>query len=338
MRLDGIMTSVGYLVAAALALWTTVGAAGLVAQRATDEPGVPAKTSGEYEVLRINGIDAVHVQGNVYALFGAGANIAVSVGEEGTLLVDSGNAASSDKVLAVLRALSNRPLQYILNTQYGEDHTGGNEPLAKTGWRLKDNGSNQAVVIAHENTSSRMTGPTGVVSPRPLGAWPTDTFFSKLKEVYFNREPVQMFFRPGPTDGDAFVFFRKSDVIAAGDLFLTTSYPIINMAAGGHINGILEGLNDIIDLTVPSSNVEDGTLVIPGHGRLSDELDVAVYRDMVTIIRDRVKDAIDHGRSVEQVKADKRITLEYEGRYGSKTGPWTTDMFLDAVYRNLTTK
>jgi glyoxylase-like metal-dependent hydrolase (beta-lactamase superfamily II) len=174
--------------------------------------------------------------------------------------------------------------------------------------------------------------------PRPVAAWPTDTFFVPRKEVYFNDEPVQMFHRAAVTDGDSIVFFRKSDVVVAGDVFMTTSYPRIDVEAGGHINGVIEMLNDIVDLTVPANNVENGTLVIPGHGRLSDELDVAVYRDMVTIIRDRVRDAITRGQTLAQVKADKRLTLEYEGRYGSTTGPWTTETFLEAIYRNLTSK
>lgn len=283
-------------------------------------------------------IKVMHVQGNVHMLVGAGANIAASVGENGVLLVDTGNAASSEKVLAAIRSLSTRPIQFIINTNVHENHTGGNEALAKAGRRLTDAQSNQAVVLAHENVLIRMSAPTGQVSPRPTAAWPTDTFFSKRKEVYFNGEPVQIFYRPARTDGDSFVFFRKSDVIAAGALYSTTSYPVIDVGAGGHINGVIEGLNDLIDLAVPANNVEDGTLIIPGSGRLTDELDVAVYRDMVTIIRDRVQDAIKRGMTLAQVKADTRITLEYEARYGATTGPWTTDMFLEAVYKNLTTK
>ena len=293
-------------------------------------PQGPAAPAGDIKVMR--------VQGNVYMLVGAGANITASVGENGVLLVDAGNAASSEKVLAAIRGLSTRPIQFILNTDFRESHTGGNEALAKAGRRVTDAQSNQAVVLAHEKVLTRMSAPTGQVSPRPVSAWPTDTFFAPRKEVYFNGEAVQMFHRPATTDGNSIVFFRKSDVISAGDIFMTTSYPYIDVAAGGHINGVIEGLNDIMDLAVPANNVEDGTLIIPGFGRLADELDVAVYRDMVTIIRDRVRDAIKKGKTLAQVKADTRITLEYDARYGAKDGPWTTDMFLEAVYRNLTAK
>jgi len=113
---------------------------------------------------------------------------------------------------------------------------------------------------------------------------------------------------------------------------------MIDLAAGGSINGVLDGLNEILELAVPANNVEDGTIIIPGSGRLSDELDVAVYRDMVTIIRDRVQDAIKRKLPLAEVKADKRMTLEYEKRYGGQGTSWTTDMFLEAVYKSLTAK
>ena len=287
----------------------------------------PAAAAGDLKVL--------DVQGNIKMIVGAGANIAASIGREGVLLVDSGNAASSEKLIALVRELSpTLPVQYVLNTQYDDNHTGGNEALSKIGRRLV---GGEMVIIGHEEVLNRMTAPTGSVSPRPVQAWPTDTFFAQRKEVYFNDEPVQMFHRPGPTDGNTIVFFRKSDVVVAGDIYNTISWPRIDLAAGGNINGIIEGLNDILDLTVPKNNVEDGTLVIPGAGRLSDELDVALYRDMVTIIRDRVLDAIKRGQTLDQVKADKRMTLDYDERYGS-TPSWTTAMFLDAIYKNLTTK
>ena len=324
------LPAAGMLALALVTLSESVPSAGDRQQGGSRGPQSAAAAGGDIKVM--------HVQGNVYMLVGGGANIAASVGDNGVLLVDTGNAASSEKVLAAIRGLSTRPIQFIVNTDFRENHTGGNETLAKAGRRPADAQSNQAAVLAHENVLNRMSAPTGQVSPRPVAAWPTDTFFAPRKEVYFNGEAVQIFHRPATTDGNSIVFFRKSDVISAGDIFMTTSYPYIDVAAGGHINGVIEGLNDIMDMAVPANNVEDGTLVIPGAGRLGDELDVAVYRDMVTIIRDRVRDAIKQGIPLAQVKADKRITLEYDARYGSKTGPWTTDMFLEAVYRNLAAK
>ena len=284
-------------------------------------------------------VKVLPVQGNVYMIVGAGANIAASVGDQGVLLVDTGNAASSDAVLAAVRTLSPKlPIQYILNTTHKADHTGGNDAIAKAGRRLVDAGSTQAVILAHEKILNRMSAPDGRVTSRPVPAWPTDTFFTPRKEVYFNGEPAILYRQPGATDGDTYVFFRRSDVIVAGDLYINTTFPEIDVAAGGHINGVLKGLNELLEQMVSVNNVEDGTLVIPGHGRVADELDVAEYRDMVTIMRDRVQDAVTRGLTLAQVKADKRIALEYEARYGGKGGPWTTEMFLEAVYKNLTTE
>ena len=287
-----------------------------------------------------DGIDVIHVKGHVHMIVGAGANVAVSAGDDGILVVDTGSAESADRLLAAVRRLSEGPIQFILNTTFGDRHTGGNETIAKAGQRVTGGGiaGRQMAILAHENVLNRMSAPSGSVSPRAVAAWPTDTFFISRKEVFFNDEAVQMFHRPATTDGDTIVFFRRSDVVVAGDMYATTSFPVINLQAGGHINGIIEGLNDILDLTVPANKAEDGTLVIPGSGRLSDEADVALYRDMVTIIRDRVQDAIKRGQTLAQVKADKRITLEYEGQYGAATGPWTTGMFLEAIYQNLTSK
>ena len=315
--------------ALALALFALVGS---VDSSALQAPANAAQASAA------GAVKVMHVQGNVHMIIGGGANVTASVGDNGVLLVDTGHAASSEKVLAAVRSLSNRPIQFIINTTFHDSFTGGNEAVAKAGRRVTDGQSAQAVVLGHENVLTRMSAPTGQVSPRPVSAWPTDTFFSKSKEVFFNGEAVQIFHRPARSDSDSFVFFRKSDVISAGPLFSTTSFPIIDVKAGGHINGVVDGLNDILELTVPMNNAEDGTLVIPGSGRLCDELDVAVYRDMVTIIRDRVQDAIKRGQTLAQVQADKRMTLEYEERYGAASGPWTTAMFLEAVYANLSTK
>jgi glyoxylase-like metal-dependent hydrolase (beta-lactamase superfamily II) len=279
-------------------------------------------------------VRAVPVQGQISMIIGAGPNLTASVGNQGVLLVDTGERDASEKVIATIRSLSPRPLQFIINTQFHENHTGGNEALAKFGNRATDGPNAQAVVLAHENVLTRMSGTSGQPSLRPVGAWPTDTYFTKRKELYFNGEAVQVYHLVGQTDGDSLVFFRKSDVISAGDVFNTTSFPVIDVAAGGTINGVIAGLNMIMDLAVPANNAEDGTIIVPGYGRLSDELDVAVYRDMVTIIRDRVQDAVQRKQTLAEVKADKRMTLEYEHRYAGK-GNWTRDQFLEAIYNTL---
>ena len=280
-------------------------------------------------------VRAIPVQGQIYMLWGAGPNLTASVGDQGVLLVDSGERAAAEKVIAALQSLTARPLQFIINTQFHESHTGGNDILAKFGNRAPDGANAQAVILAHENVLTKMSGSSGQPSLRPVEAWPTDTYFSKRKEVYFNGEPVQVYHVAGQTDGDSIVFFRRSDVISAGGIFSTTSFPMIDVAAGGSINGVIAGLNLMMDLAVPANNAEDGTIIIPDSGRLSDELDLAVYRDMVTIIRDRVQDAVQRKQTLEQVKADKRMTLEYEKRYAGKAGGWTRDAFLEAVYNPL---
>jgi len=295
-------------------------------------------------------IHVLHVQGNVYMLVGAGGNIAVQAGKDGVLLVDTGGAQMTDRVLATVKQLAkpitNRPIRYIINTHFHPDHTGGNEKLRAagatiTGGNVAGNISDAtegAALFAHENVMKRMSAPTGSAAPRPSGAWPTDTYFGDKKEIFFNGEAIQLFHpNSAHTDGDSIVFFRRSDVISSGDIFMTTSYPVIDLQGGGSINGVIDALNFILDLTIPAEKQEGGTMVIPGHGRLCDEADVVEYRDMVTIIRDRIQDMIKKGMTLEQVKAAKP-TRDYDPIYGSTTGFWTTDMFVEAAYKSLSTK
>ena len=295
-------------------------------------------------------IHVLHVQGNVYMLVGAAGNIAVQVGKDGVLLVDTGGDQMTDHVLATVKQLAkpitNRPIRYIINTHFHPDHTGGNEKLRAagatiTGGNVAGNISDAtegAALFAHENVMKRMSAPTGSAAPRPSGAWPTDTYFGDKKEIFFNGEAIQLFHpNSAHTDGDSIVFFRRSDVISSGDIFMTTSYPVIDLQGGGSINGVIDALNFILDLTIPAEKQEGGTMVIPGHGRLCDEADVVEYRDMVTIIRDRIQDMIKKGMTLEQVKAAKP-TRDYDPIYGSTTGFWTTDMFVEAVYKSLGTK
>jgi len=288
-------------------------------------------------------VHVLHVQGNVYMLVGAGGNITVQIGDDGVLLVDTSYEPMSSKVVAAIRTLSNKPIRYIINTHVHEDHIGGNAPIAKLGATIAGGnmgvGANTgAAIIAHENVLNRMSAPTGQQASSPSAAWPTDTYFTKKKELFFNGEAIEIIHQPSAhTDGDSIVFFRRSDVVSAGDLFLTTTFPVIDLQRGGNIHGIVEALNRILDITIPKDKQEGGTYVVPGHGRLCDEADVLEYRDMVTIVRDRIQDMVTRGMTLEQVKA-ARPTLDYDGQYGGKTGPWTTEMFIDAVYKNLSTK
>jgi glyoxylase-like metal-dependent hydrolase (beta-lactamase superfamily II) len=184
---------------------------------------------------------------------------------------------------------------------------------------------------------TRMSAPTGQASPRPFGAWPNETFFGEDKEIFFNDEAIQLLYQPGHTDGDVLVFFRRSDVVASGDLFQTTTYPMIDAANGGSVQGTINALNRLLDITIPKDKAEAGTYVVPGHGRLADEADVVEYRDMLTIVRDRIQDLIAKGTSLAEVKA-AGPTRDYDGRYGASTGAWTTDQFIETVYRELSQK
>ena len=283
-------------------------------------------------------IETLPVQGRIFLLAGAGANVTVQVGSSGALIVDSKLGASTDRILAEVRRLSptSKPLRYILNTSADPDHVGGNESLAKalgsaTSWQIINTpGATQTAVqiIAHDKVLSRM-------DKLPTTAWPSETFVGREKEFFFNGEPVFMYHVPhAHTDGDSIVFFRRSDVVATGDLFRTDGYPVIDLAAGGSVAGVIEGLNLVLDLAVPEHHEEGGTMIVPGHGRICDEFDVLEYRDMVTIIRDRIQAFIKKGMSLDQVKA-ARPTRDYDSRYGADTGPWTTAMFIEAIYHNL---
>jgi glyoxylase-like metal-dependent hydrolase (beta-lactamase superfamily II) len=277
-------------------------------------------------------IESLRVGGNVYMLVGAGGNIAVQTGDEGVLVVDTGLTQNAQAVLAAIRKLSDKPIRWVLNTHFHPDHTGGNEVLSKAG--SKTNGQ-PAEVLAHENVLTRLSAPSGRGGAAPTALWPTDTYSTDEKDIYFNGEAVMLYNEPkAHTDGDSIIFFRKSDVVVAGDTFVTTSYPYIDQANGGSIQGEINALNRILDIAVPAHEQEGGTFVIPGHGRVCDEADVLEYRDMVTIIRDRIADMVKRKLTLDQVKAAKP-TLDYDLHYGSTTGFVTTAGFIEAIYKDL---
>ena len=294
-------------------------------------------------------LEVIEVQPNFYMIAGAGGNIAVQLGPDGILLVDTGAAQMTDRVLAEIRKLSAGSIRFIINTSAAEDHAGGNEKLSRAVKTPLNGGAGPegmagppaAIIIGSENLLNRMSAPTGKQAAFPLAAWPTDTFFLKQKPMYFNREGIQIIAEPGAgTDANNIVFFHRSDVIVAGDIMDSTHFPVIDVEKGGGIQQEIAALNQIIELAIPSIPLvwqEGGTRVIPGHGWVSEQADVVEYRDMVTIIRDRVQDLIKKGMTLEQVKA-ANPAQGYRSQYGSDTGPWTTDLFIEAVYRSLAPK
>jgi glyoxylase-like metal-dependent hydrolase (beta-lactamase superfamily II) len=298
--------------------------------------GAPPSPRGE------GGLRTMPVQGNVHVILGAGANVTVQVGNLGAILVDTGTAANAEAVLTSLRELTNRPVRHIINTHSHADHVGGNERIGASGAPISGRGvavvgagtAARAEIIAHEETLNRMSAPAGSQAPTPVSAWPTSTFSGKSKEFFYNGEGIQIVhFAAAHTDGDSIAFFRRSDVIAAGDVYSTVSYPIIDAQRGGSIRGVLDGLNQLLALVIAGEKTECGTMIVPGHGRISDEADLVEYRDMVTIIRDRVQDMVNRGMTLAQVQA-ARPTMEYDGLYGAAPG-WSTAQFVEAVFRGL---
>jgi len=288
------------------------------------------------------GLYSMPVQGNVHVIIGAGANVTVQVGSLGVVLVDTGTGQDADALLASLRQLTPRPVRHIINTHSHADHVGGNEKIGASGAPISGRGVAQvgagtaprAEIIAHEETLNRMSAPAGSQPPTPVPAWPTSTFSGEHKEFFYNGEGIQIVHVPSAhTDGDSLVFFRRSDVIATGDIYSTVSYPIIDAQRGGSITGVLDGLNQLLDLVIAGEKTEGGTMIVPGHGRISDEADLVEYRDMVTIIRDRVQDMVNRGMTLAQIQA-ARPTMEYDGLYGSAPG-WSTTQFVEAVFRGL---
>jgi cyclase len=272
-----------------------------------------------------------HVQGNVYMFASTLGNVTIQIGKDaghdGVLLVDTGAPRLRETLLAEIRKLSSDPIRFIVNTNGDADHIGSNEVLLKPPrtYQLQA----EVALFAQDNVLQRLSRDGSGV---PSGAWPTLTYLDG-KSFAFNGEAIQMFAeKAAHTDGDSIVLFRGSNVLSAGDVFLTTGYPVIDLARGGSIQGEIRALNHILDLTVARSMQEGGTMVIPGHGRLCDESEVSDYRDMLTIIRDRVQDMRHKGKTLEEVKA-ARLSRDYDRRYS--TSAWTGEMLVEAIYKSL---
>jgi len=274
-------------------------------------------------------LDVVRLRDNVFMIADAGANITVQFGSDGAVVVDAGALQQADTVIAAIKDITTKPIRYVIDTSDDADHVGGNEKVARAGKTLfqtnnafgegMTNGG-AAAVLAAEKVLTRMSAPTGKTPPFPTAMWPTETYDQKRKYMYLNGEGIEVLhLSSAHTDGDSVVFFRRSDVVAAGDILDLTRFPVIDVARGGSIQGEIDALNRLVELAIPSVPLvsqEGGTLVVPGHGYVCDQLDVVEYRDMVTIVRDRVQDLITKGRTLDQVKA-ANPTAGYNSRYGA---------------------
>lgn len=310
---------------------------------------------GELEVLP--------VRDNFYMIAGAGANIAVSVGTEGLVVVDTGAQGTSAKVLAAIDRIADRHarlvqgvevrprIRYIFNTSAHPDHVGNNEAVSRAGLTIFGGGAGPgiggivanggaAAILAHDNVTQRMSEPVGESAPFPVGAWPTEGYTGRQRSYYIN-DGIQFIYQPAAySDGDSIVTFRRADVVVTGEVFDMTRFPIIDLEKGGSVQGVIDALNRLVDWVIPPVPLvwlEGRTLVVPARGRIADHADLVEYRDMVMTVRDVIQDLIKKGQSLDQIKK-ANPTLPYRGRYGADSGPWTTDMFVEAIYRSLTAK
>jgi len=292
-------------------------------------------------------LDVLRVQPNFYVIAGAGGNIAVETGPEGTIVVNAGTAEAAGRVVAAIKKVTDQPIRYIIDTSADRDFVGGNAVLAKAGRNIMAAGTgpsgteNSATIVSTEEVLSRMSALNGQKATYPSEAWPQETFPDRRKDYYMNHEGIQIYRAPAAhSDCDSIVLFRGSDVVVTGDIIDANRFPVIDVAGGGSIQGEIDALSQVIDLSfrpMPFVFAEGGTYVVPGHGRIYDRQDVVEYRDMVVTIRDIIQDMIQRGMTLPQIKAASPAKA-YEREYGAKSGSWTTDDFVEAVFKGLTGK
>jgi len=251
-------------------------------------------------------IKAEQINENLYMLQGSGGNIVISKGDDGVLMIDDQFAPLSEKIMAKVKELSGREVEYLINTHWHGDHTGGNENFGKAG----------ATIIAHENVRKRMArGLTKIESgrnqpPAPAEALPIITFTDDMK-VHFNGDDLHLFhFHNGHTDGDGIIFFSSQNVVHMGDTFFKDRYPFIDLKSGGSVNGLLKTLNQVLFM------IDDNTVIVPGHGSLANKADLTKYKDVITELSEKVTMMRLEGKSEEEIVA-AGISKEYDESWGS---------------------
>lgn len=238
-------------------------------------------------------IRTIPVTDDTYMLQGSGGNIAVSIGADGTFIVDDQFAPLTEKIVAAIAELTDDPVEFVVNTHWHYDHTDGNENLGRAG----------ALIVAQENSRERMESDQVVsLNDRFQAAYdevglPKITFLESLR-FHYNDDSIDVIhFGPGHTDGDAVVFFRQRNVVHAGDVFVRYGLPFIDQPNGGSTDGMIDATWALAGI------IDDDTIIIPGHGQLSSRVDLLEYRSMLVTIRGRIKDLIAQGRSADEVVA-----------------------------------
>jgi glyoxylase-like metal-dependent hydrolase (beta-lactamase superfamily II) len=304
------------------------------------------------------GLEVLQLRPNFYMIARPASNVGVQIGPDGVVVVNAGMQDASGELLSAIRKLTKEPIRYIINTSADTDLVGGNRTLSKAGLRLgaltvRAGGpgpDDAAFILAHEKVLERMRGMT---PPFPADAWPSETFDERRKALSFNGEGIEVLHQPAAhTDGDTVVFFRRSDVVVAGHIVDATRFPVIDVARGGSIQGEIDALNRLIELAIPAgpylgipngaitttdATLPGGTEVLTGRGRVYRQIDVVNYRDMVVIISDTIQHMINQKMTLEQIKA-AAPAKGWEPEFGARSGPWTTNDFVEAVYKGLTSK
>lgn len=263
-------------------------------------------------------IIAHQLSDNIYYLEGSGGNIGVSIGEDGVFLVDDQYAPLSEKIIDAIEELSSAPIRFVFNTHHHGDHVGGNANMANTG----------AVIIAHENVRTTLSAGftngdlTQALTAEQRIGLPVVTFTDSVN-FHLNGDDIHVFYNgPGHTNGDSFVYFRQDNIIHTGDVFRTVAFPRVDAAAGGSFHGIVASYEKLLEIS------DANTRFLPGHGVVSSQADVRSQLQMFYTIRNRVRNAIDEGMSLEQVLG-ANLTAEYNARWGDPEG------MLTEVYKEL---